>query len=418
MTRAHDRGPVELPGGAIKWGGIDPSCLVARDDLVAWALGVDADMPHARRLLLITLAMVSTPHGLSWLTQEDLATLTRASRGVITAGLKALETERLIRRFTRSLGVGKRASVVLLAATDPTAPTAPADPTVLAIVRNSDIGGISGVPTTDDRNPDNSESSPMSGIRSSLGTTGIAGDQCPESGHLYIRDRETRAIPEAARSERSDTQALTAEIVSSNGHGQPSAKTHQSLSSDTESGHELELFADESPHSEVATRARLAERFETFWNTYPHRGGKKIAKAAASKRWMNMTTADRDRAERNVHHYVASLSARDRQYTPNAANWLDRDAKKETTTFLDWGEPQHGNVQPSALPKPDRQELDLRAAQLRAVAREHGTDLTDGNAALALATATGIDFHGLAGFHGYIGHPTTTRQLTQGETHG
>ena len=371
MTATPARGP-KLPPGNIAWGDFDPTTDLATttwNDKTQWCRNTRPVMPTkggdpkrapSAKLVLWALVDHSDPYGVSYANQGTIAKECSIVPRTVSTALAALEEQGLILRFHRHDRAGYRTSDVIILTLCLDASTASRD------VHLDATDDITYMQLTQDLD---------------------ATDDTPRCNSCIAEELPSVNHP-----------VLTTQV-------EPTTETRVAL---------FETSPVPAPKN-----APPDERFETFWNAYPKRKGKRAGKQAAVKAWKRMNATERDTAEQNLAHYLDYLERPDADYACNAATYLNG-------RYTDWDEPADPTPQRPAT-KHDRQDLDIRAAQLRAAAKQTGIGvdaLQNGDTAKALAAHINIAFDGLAGYHGYIGHPTgnghtletTARQLTQGDT--
>ena len=87
------------------------------------------------------------------------------------------------------------------------------------------------------------------------------------------------------------------------------------------------------PSSKKEADALKEEVFEEFWKLYPRRKGKKLKKAAAKRKFMNLKRADHDPILQAARHYAMSQTATD-GYAMDAVRFLNDD------NWQDWIKPE------------------------------------------------------------------------------
>ena len=136
---------------------------------------------------------------------------------------------------------------------------------------------------------------------------------------MLHRDDESRlaVVNWASRQFESDNRANAPEVPPPKGGSSVNGTTTEPTTPESESE------SEENPSVDTPD-----DGFDSFWDKYPPRDGKKAAKARAVTAWKRMSKAKRELALTGVEHYAASgWRAKD------AFRWLNDEA------WVDWQEP-------------------------------------------------------------------------------
>ena len=374
MTATPARGSkLHLPTGTTRWGDFDPATELApihKWQQVAWATHTTAGGPTAKLVLLLIAEQAST-HGITWKAQSTIADMAEAHRKTINHAISTLEARGLIRQFERFNKAGFRtSSAIVLAANirrDPYTPACNGE-----LQPRSSLSPSVTAAVTESYNGCNGELQEVLELNTSteyLTTTTKTSDETSGS----LAEPEPTKVPARVTQEEKDLANEEAIALA------------RQLFRDVKARSPREPNPD--PVRWVVPMAKLLRL-----------DGISYADASELIAWVDRTEF--------WHPNIRSSSKFREQYDQL---WMQSKRTKANTNG-----------------KHDRQDIRNRAAQLRDARKEHGVNLADGDAAKALADKLGIDFTGLAGHEGYIGHPTTNghaieahlappRQLTQGE---
>lgn len=89
-----------------------------------------------------------------------------------------------------------------------------------------------------------------------------------------------------------------------------------------------------SPHGDIGDPEPAPDQdFDTWWQTYPARNGKRIGKAKALTRWRKLKPAERSAALVAVRHYAAARGGPGQLSPADPHRWLN------DRSWTDWSEP-------------------------------------------------------------------------------
>lgn len=100
-----------------------------------------------------------------------------------------------------------------------------------------------------------------------------------------------------------------------------------------------------------------AARFARFWEAYPKRNGKRLARGDAYKVWQRMNQAETARALVGVEHYAAACNSPDGPLAKDAHRWLSHKAWEDWQTPAESNRPRQNGSRSSYLDRPDKPPL-------------------------------------------------------------
>ena len=117
------------------------------------------------------------------------------------------------------------------------------------------------------------------------------------------------------------------EQVTEESHG-----SHADVTRDTQTSHGADSDSDSDKRKPLSTAVDTDDGFDHFWQTWPRRNGKKLAKDKAHRAWSRLTLPDRRDAYRGAKNYAAASDA-GMAGAKDAFRWL------QGREWDDWQEP-------------------------------------------------------------------------------
>ena len=277
MSATPARGP-KLPTGTIAWGDFDPTTDLAHttwNEKTQWCrdtrIGSDARTGSAGvKLVLWALVDHADPYGVGWANHQTIADECEMGKRTVVRALAVLQEKGLIRRFARHDRLGYRASDVV----------------ILTCCLSANLA----------------------------------------HGNDHLSANLTTPKCQLDQSKVPTRPHLSANLAQQENHPlEPPIEPPSEPKTET-----VETLFETSPLP--AAKSAPPERFETFWNAYPKRKGKRAGKQQAIKAWNRMSATERDTAEQNLAYYLDYLERPDSDYALNAATYLNG-------RYTDWDEP-------------------------------------------------------------------------------
>ena len=108
--------------------------------------------------------------------------------------------------------------------------------------------------------------------------------------------------------------------------------SHTDVTRDTQTGHGADSDRDSDTTKPLSTAVDQDDGFEHFWQVWPKRNGKKLAKEKAHRAWSRLTLPERRDAYRGAKHYADASNA-GLAGAKDAFRWL------QGREWPDWQEP-------------------------------------------------------------------------------